>query len=70
MEAGTDVGAMREHESLTGLLTLVLIQPRTTCPGAAPLRVGWALLYQSFIKKVLTGQFKIPYSPVILVVLS
>lgn len=29
----------------------LLVQPRTTCLGVPPHRVGWALLHQSFLKK-------------------
>jgi hypothetical protein len=35
-----------------GLLSCFLIEPRTTNPGMAPSRMGWALSPQSLIKKM------------------
>lgn len=42
---------------LTGLFSvtcsvLLLIRPRTTCPGVEPPTVNWTLLHQSLIKKI------------------
>lgn len=47
----------RDHGgmSLTGLLSLIFIYPRITCPAAAPATMGCALSYESLIKKPQCG---------------
>ena len=55
----------QQRELLPGLLLMAcsacfLIEPRTTSPGMAPLTMGWALPYQSIMKKI---PYSLSYSP-------
>jgi hypothetical protein len=38
-----------------GILSLFLIEPRTTCPGVSPPTMGWTCPHQSLIKKMPIG---------------
>lgn len=50
LEVGIGIG-QGECYSLAVSIAYLAMQPRTTCPGMAPPKVGWALPHQSFIKK-------------------